>query len=86
MLELIRRPLVDRDDVELHYERFSAPTVVYGARFTVVLARSGQRIKVSADESALTAILLTRRLWNLRGKGLPGRRGALRHPAHCART
>ncbi|MFD6197979.1 PDR/VanB family oxidoreductase [Mycobacteriaceae bacterium NPDC060252] len=57
MLELLRSALLDRDDVELHYERFSAPPVVDGAAFTVVLARSGERIAVSPNESALAAIL-----------------------------
>ncbi|MBA0044714.1 oxidoreductase [Mycobacteroides sp. LB1] len=57
MLELMRTALIDRDDVELHYERFSAPPVVDGAAFTVVLARSGERITVSPNESALAAIL-----------------------------
>lgn len=57
MLELLRTALIDRPDVELHYERFSAPPVVDGAPFTVVLARSGERVNVSAGESALAAIL-----------------------------
>jgi len=57
MLELLRTALLDRPDVELHYERFSAPPVVDGAPFTVVLARTGERISVSAEESALAAIL-----------------------------
>ncbi|MGH3726459.1 MAG: PDR/VanB family oxidoreductase [Mycobacterium sp.] len=57
MLELMREALIDRPDVELHYERFSAPPVVDGAPFTVVLARSGERVNVSAGESALAAIL-----------------------------
>ncbi|WP_066903728.1 PDR/VanB family oxidoreductase [Mycolicibacterium houstonense] len=57
MLELLRSALTGREDVELHYEGFSAPPVVDGDRFTVVLARSGRSIAVSAQESALAAVL-----------------------------
>lgn len=40
----------------LHTERFSAPPVVGGEPFEVVLSRSGTVVQVGADESALTAI------------------------------
>ncbi len=52
------RDLVYRDhpQVEMHSERFSAPPVVGGAQFDVLLARSGTRVTVGADETALTAI------------------------------
>lgn len=56
MLEMIRRALIGRPDVELHYERFSAPPVVGGRPFTVNLARSGRQVRVAADEPALEAI------------------------------
>lgn len=56
MLENLRQALVGRPDVELHYERFSAPPVVGGRPFTVTLAKSGVRVPVAADEPALEAI------------------------------
>ncbi|MCX5044330.1 PDR/VanB family oxidoreductase [Aldersonia sp. NBC_00410] len=40
----------------LHTERFSAATVLDGAEFDLVLARSGTTIRVGADEPALAAI------------------------------
>lgn len=40
----------------LHSERFSAPPVVGGSPFTVTLARSGTRLTVASDESALAAV------------------------------
>jgi ferredoxin-NADP reductase len=40
----------------LHAERFAAPPVAGGSPFTVTLARSGTRVPVAADESALTAV------------------------------
>ncbi|KAA0016301.1 PDR/VanB family oxidoreductase [Antrihabitans cavernicola] len=40
----------------LHTERFSAPPVVGGEPFEVVLSRSGKTVQVAADESALSAI------------------------------
>ncbi|RJQ81976.1 oxidoreductase [Pseudonocardiaceae bacterium YIM PH 21723] len=42
--------------VPLFSERFSAPPVIGGTEFTVTLARSGARVQVAADESALAAI------------------------------
>ncbi|BBZ24832.1 ferredoxin [Mycolicibacter hiberniae] len=57
MLEVLRQGLMDRTDVELHYERFSAPPVLDGKAFTVTLARSGTTVTVGADQSALAAIL-----------------------------
>lgn len=56
MLDAIRTELLGRDDVELHFERFSPPPVENGRPFTVTLASTGQQIPVSATESALAAI------------------------------
>ncbi|HEX7322635.1 MAG TPA: PDR/VanB family oxidoreductase [Mycobacterium sp.] len=57
MLDVLRQGLIGRTDVELHYERFSAPPVVDGKPFTVTLARSRTTVDVAADETALAAIL-----------------------------
>ncbi|HEU4360272.1 MAG TPA: PDR/VanB family oxidoreductase [Mycobacterium sp.] len=57
MLDVLRQGLIGRTDVELHYERFSAPPVVDGKPFTVTLAKSGTDVPVGADETALAAIL-----------------------------
>jgi ferredoxin-NADP reductase len=59
MLESIRRELVGRSDVELHYERFSPPPVEDGKPFTITL-KSGETIDVAADETALSALLKSR--------------------------
>ncbi|MBF6302134.1 oxidoreductase [Nocardia amamiensis] len=40
----------------LHTERFSAPPVIDGREFDLILARTGRTIRVGADETALTAI------------------------------
>lgn len=56
MLERLRTHLTDRDDVELHFERFSPPPIVDGTEFDVVLNSTGETITVPADESVLTAI------------------------------
>ncbi|MFW0793749.1 PDR/VanB family oxidoreductase [Gordonia sp. CPCC 205515] len=56
MLEALRKHLGDRPDIELHYERFSPPPVHDGSPFEVVLASTGQRISVAADETTLAAI------------------------------
>lgn len=57
MLEVLRNGLIGRTDMELHYERFSAPPVLDGKPFTVTLARSGAAVPVDADQTALAAIL-----------------------------
>ncbi|MBY6411997.1 oxidoreductase [Rhodococcus sp. BP-252] len=41
---------------EFHFERFSAPPIVNGVPFTVVLNRTGERITVPADKSILDAV------------------------------
>lgn len=42
---------------EFHFERFSAPPIVNGVEFEVVLARTGQRVTVPADKSILDAVM-----------------------------
>lgn len=59
MLEVLGRGVAGRTDIELHYERFSAPPVVDGKPFTVTLAKTGTTIPVPADETALATILKT---------------------------
>ena len=56
MLTAIRSALVDRDDVELHFERFAAPPVLDGEAFTATVASTGQPIHVGAEETLLTAL------------------------------
>jgi ferredoxin-NADP reductase len=56
MLTAIRSSLSGRDDVELHFERFSAPPVVDGEEFTVTVASTGQTVRVAADETLLAAL------------------------------
>ncbi|MFT4085912.1 MAG: PDR/VanB family oxidoreductase [Gordonia sp. (in: high G+C Gram-positive bacteria)] len=56
MLESLRRHLVDRADIELHFERFSPPPIVDGSEFTITLNSTGEQVTVDAEESALTAI------------------------------
>ncbi|MDP0396954.1 PDR/VanB family oxidoreductase [Tsukamurella strandjordii] len=60
MLESLRVGLIGRTDVELHYERFSAPPVVDGKPFTTTLAETDETIDVAADETLLAAILKVR--------------------------
>lgn len=57
MLETLRKGLIGRTDVELHYERFSAPPVTDGRPFTVTLDKSGETVSVAADQTMLAAIL-----------------------------
>ena len=56
MLTAIRAALVDRDDVELHFERFAAPPVVDGHPFHVTVASSGETVDVGAEETMLAAL------------------------------
>ena len=56
MLTAIRAQLAGRDDVELHFERFAAPPVLDGSEFEVVVASSGQTVRVAADETLLSAL------------------------------
>ena len=54
MISTVRRRLIDRDDVELHFERFAAPPVVDGEPFTVTVDSTD--IRVAADETLLGAL------------------------------
>ncbi|WP_420042014.1 PDR/VanB family oxidoreductase [Gordonia sp. MP11Mi] len=56
MLEGLRTHLVDRVDVELHYERFSPPPIENGTEFAIRLSSTGETETVAADESVLTAL------------------------------
>ena len=56
MLEALRTHLVDRMDVELHYERFSPPPIEDGTEFRITLASTGETETVASDESTLTAL------------------------------
>jgi ferredoxin-NADP reductase len=56
LLTAIRSELVDRDNVELHFERFAAPPVVDGKEFTVSVASTGETVHVGADETLLSAL------------------------------
>ncbi len=56
LLTAIRSELVDRDNVELHFERFAAPPVVDGKTFTVSVASTGETVRVGADETLLSAL------------------------------
>src|SRR5690606_9755456 len=46
--------------VELHSERFSPPPIVDGRPFEIELARTGEVLRVPADESALATLLKLR--------------------------
>lgn len=56
MIDAIRAEIPSERIGSLHYERFSAPPVVGGRSFDVVLARSGHVVPVAANETALAAI------------------------------
>ncbi|MCV7151990.1 PDR/VanB family oxidoreductase [Mycolicibacterium pyrenivorans] len=56
MLTSIRAALADRDDVELHFERFAAAPVVDGRPFRATVASSGETVGVSAEETLLGAL------------------------------
>ncbi len=55
LLNAVRARLADRDDVELHFERFAAPPVVDGHGFAVSIVSTGESVPVAADETILTA-------------------------------
>ncbi|MFC7450700.1 PDR/VanB family oxidoreductase [Rhodococcus daqingensis] len=57
MIDALRAALVDRPDVEFHYERFSLAPVVDGREFDLRFASSGEVVRVAADQTALSAIL-----------------------------
>jgi len=54
MISTIRLPLIGRNDVELHFERFAAAPVVDGEPFTVSAAST--EVSVAADETLLGAL------------------------------
>jgi len=54
MINAVRRRLIGRDDVELHFERFAAAPVVDGEPFTVSVAST--EVSVAADETLLAAL------------------------------
>ena len=54
LISSVRHRLIDRDDVELHFERFCAPPVVDGEPFTVTVAST--EVEVAADETLLGAL------------------------------
>ncbi len=56
MLTAVRERLIGRDNVELHFERFAAPPVEDGTKFTVTVASTGQTVEVAADETLLGAL------------------------------
>lgn len=56
MLEALRVFLTDRDDIELHFERFSPPPILDGTEFTVTIGSTGAVQTVAADESVLTVL------------------------------
>lgn len=57
MLTAVRAALVDRADVELHFERFAAPPVQDGSPFEVSVASTGTTVAVGAQETLLAALL-----------------------------
>ncbi|ALG86164.1 PDR/VanB family oxidoreductase [Gordonia phthalatica] len=56
MLEALRVHLAERDDIELHFERFSPPPILDGTEFTLKIASTGREETVAADESVLTVL------------------------------
>lgn len=56
MLTAIRARLADRDDVELHFERFAAPPVIDGEAFQVRVNSTGVTVRVGAEETLLSAL------------------------------
>lgn len=56
MIDVLRTGLLDRPDVEFHFERFSAPPVVDGRAFTLELENTGEVFEVPADRSPLDVL------------------------------
>jgi ferredoxin-NADP reductase len=56
MLTAIRKRLVGRRNVELHFERFAAPPVIDGEEFTVSIASTATTVHVGAGETLLSAM------------------------------
>lgn len=60
MIELVRDNIDISAAKALHYERFSAPPVCDGTAFEVELARTGEVLRVPADESVLEVVARNR--------------------------
>jgi len=56
MLTALRLQLADRDDVELHFERFAAPPVIDGKAFQVRVKSTGLTVQVGAEQTLLSAL------------------------------
>lgn len=56
MLTAVRAAVVDRADVELHFERFAAAPVQDGSPFDASVASTGTTIAVGAEETLLAAL------------------------------
>jgi ferredoxin-NADP reductase len=56
LLSAVRAGFADCPARSLHFERFTAPSIVDGTPFSVLLRKTGALLEVSADESALSAI------------------------------
>lgn len=56
MIDTLRSGLLDRADIEFHFERFSAPPVVDGRAFTLELENTGEVFEVPADRSPLDVL------------------------------
>ncbi|MET0390063.1 MAG: PDR/VanB family oxidoreductase [Polyangiales bacterium] len=56
LLEALRRHVPSTSFPALHFERFTPAAVSGGAPFEIELARSGLRLPVAADETALAAV------------------------------
>lgn len=56
MLTVVRKRLIGRDDIELHFERFAAAPVIGGEPFTAFVRSSQTEIQVGADETLLAAL------------------------------
>lgn len=57
MIETVRDNFSRFDAAALHFERFSAPPVKDGTAFEIELARSGQVLRVAADETVLDVLV-----------------------------
>ncbi|MEU0538366.1 PDR/VanB family oxidoreductase [Nocardia sp. NPDC005978] len=60
MTATITDALRHRPEIALYSERFSAPPVVDGKPFDVVLARTGETVEVAADRTILESVLAVR--------------------------
>lgn len=56
MMRMVQATLLDSEQVELHFERFSTPPIVDGVPFEVQLGSGGPVLRVPADRTALETI------------------------------